>query len=193
VNDDPDKMLVFDVTEGRLMDSDGVRGGWTVWDGDFANARAGVMFASTLGATMGRELVPYVGKANTTSLLRYNQAATSDNSVAFRGYLRSKAYEGADVMKTKQVQRAYVLAEASSGVTLTLGLIRNFGDETTRTDTALLTGVGSETRLLKRFESPDLADAYVVQFEIGDATATASAMTLERFGAVLKTGDYKGN
>jgi hypothetical protein len=164
-----------------------------VWDGDFATARAGVMFASTLGATMGRELVPYVGKAAATSLLRYDPTVTSDNTVAFRGYVRSRAYEGADVMKLKQVQRAYVLAEASTGVTVTLGLIRNFGDESTRTDTALLTAAGSETRLLKRFESPDLVDAYVMQFEIGDASATASAFTLERFGAVIQTNDFKGN
>jgi hypothetical protein len=161
-----------------------------VWDGDFSSARAGVMFASSIGASMGRELVLYTGN---TKFLRYNPSVTSDDSVTFRGYIRSKAHEGGDVMKLKQVLKAYLLAEVSTGVTVTLGLIRNFGDETTRTDTALLTGVGSETRLLKRFESPDLADAYVMQFEIGDASATASAMTLERFGAVLKTGDYKGN
>jgi hypothetical protein len=189
-NNDPDKLLVFDVTEGRYVEADGIRGGWTVWDGDFSSARAGVMFASSIGASMGRELVLYTGN---TKFLRYNPSVTSDDSVTFRGYIRSKAHEGGDVMKLKQVLKAYLLAEVSTGVTVTLGLIRNFGDETTRTDTALLTGVGSETRLLKRFESPDLADAYVMQFEIGDASATASAMTLERFGAVLKTGDYKGN
>jgi hypothetical protein len=78
-------------------------------------------------------------------------------------------------------------------VTLTQGLIRNFGDETTRTDTALLTAAGSETRVLKRFESPDLVGAYCFQVEIGDGSAAASGFTLERWGAVVKESDYKGN
>jgi hypothetical protein len=91
------------------------------------------------------------------------------------------------------VMRAYVLASAESGVTVTQGYIRNFGDETNRTDTALLTAAGSETKVLKKFESPDLTDAHTFQVELGDASAAATAFTLERWWAEVKDLDYWGN
>lgn len=187
-SNDPDTILAFDVTEGRPGE-DGIRGGWTVWDGDFASARTGCMFASTLGATMGRSLVPYTGN---TKLLRYNPSATQDDATSFRGYVRSRAFVGDTLTKNKQVMRAYVLASAETGVTLTQGYVRNFGDETSRTDTALLTPVGSETKVLKKFESPDLADAYAFQVEIGDASAAATTFTLERWWTEFKEHDYRG-
>jgi hypothetical protein len=191
-NNDPDKILVFDVTEGRPGE-DGIRGGWSLWDGDFASARCGCMFASTLGATMGRSLVPYTGKAATTKLLRYNPAATQDDTTSFRGYIRSRAYVGDTLVKAKHVMRAYLLASAEAAVTITLNWIRNFGDETNRTDTVSLTPVGSETKLLRQFESPDLADAYTFQAEVGDASAAATAFTLERVWADYKEHEHKGN
>jgi hypothetical protein len=192
-SNDPDKMLVFDVTEGRAMDADGIRGGWSVWDGDFASARCGCMFASTLGASMGRSLVPYVGKAATTKLLRYNPAATADDATTFRGYIRGGAKTGDTLPKDKQVMLAYLLASAESGVTLTLNWIRNFGDETNRTDTVLLTASASESKVLRQFESPDLTGAHTFQAEIGDASAASTAFTLERFWADYKELDYRGN
>jgi hypothetical protein len=193
VNNDPDKILAFDVTEGRLVDADGIRGGWTVWDGDFASARCGCMFASSLGASMGRSLVPYTGKSATTKLLRYNPSATQDDSTSFDGYVTSRAFTGDTLPKDKQVLKAYLLASAESGVTITQAYIRNFGDETNRTDTALLTAAGSESKVLRRFESPDLTGAHTFQVKLGDASAAATAFTLERWWAEYKELDFRGN
>ena len=192
-SNDPDTILVFDTTEGEPTESDGVRYGWDIWTGDLAATRCAVIFSETMGATMSRTQTLYGGRNSDTKLLRYNTSATSDDGTTFRGYQTSRAFVPTVLSKTQQVMRASLLAEASSGVTITQGLIRNFGDETTRTDTCVLTAAGSETRVLKRFESPDLQDAYAFQVEIGDASATASAFTLERWAATIKELDYKGN
>jgi hypothetical protein len=138
-------------------------------------------------------LVPYVGKAATTKLLRYNPAATADDATTFRGYIRGGAKTGDTLPKDKQVMLAYLLASAESGVTLTLNWIRNFGDETNRTDTVLLTASASESKVLRQFESPDLTGAHTFQAEIGDASAASTAFTLERFWADYKELDYRGN
>jgi hypothetical protein len=190
VNNDPDTMLVFDVTEGRLTDADGVRNGWVVWDGDFAGSRCGVMFG-TLGVTMGTRLIPYVGRNTGTKLLRYDTTKTQDDTTSFRGYLTSGAMTGPELPKNKSVLKAYLLAKASSGVTLTQSWTRNFGDETNRTDTVSLTAAGSESRVLKRFESPELAEAYVAQVTLGDASAAATAFTLERWWAQVEDKELR--
>jgi hypothetical protein len=192
-SNDPDTILVFDVSEGESTIEDGVRYGWDIWTGDLAAARCAVIFAESMGASMGRTQTLYCGRNSDTKLLRYNTSTTSDDGTTFRGYQTSKAFVAEQVLREKSVLRSAVLATAESGVTLTQGLIRNFGDETTRTDTALLTAAGSETRVLKRFESPDLVGAYCFQVEIGDGSAAASGFTLERWGAVVKESDYKGN
>jgi hypothetical protein len=190
-SNDPDTMLVFDVTEGRLTDADGVRNGWFTWTGDFAGTRCGVMFAATMGASMSRRLVPYVGRTSGTKLLRYDTSVTSDDGTTFQAYITSGAMAGSVLPKNKSVQRAYLLAKAGSGVTLRQSWTRNFGDETARTDTVLLTAAGSETRVLRKFEAGELAEAYVAQVTIGDSAAAATAFTLERWWAQVEDKELR--
>lgn len=187
-SNDPDTMLVFDVTEG-VVTSQGVRNGWTVWDGDFAAARCGVMFSSSMGASMGLKQVLFTGR--TDKLLRYDTTKTQDDATNFRGYLTSRAMTGDLLPKNKQVLRSYLLAKASSGVSIQQAWVRNFGDETSRTDTALLTAAGSESRLLKKYESPELQDAHTIQVTLGDASAAATAFTLERWFAQVEEKDWR--
>jgi hypothetical protein len=181
-SNDPDTMLIYDVTEGRLTDADGVRNGWTVWDGDFAGTNCGVMFG-TLGASMGRKLVPYAGRNSGSKLLRYDPFVDRDDSVAFKAYFTSGAFSGSALPRNKQVTgKSYLLATAQTGVTITQTWTRNFGDETARTNTVVLTPTAAgETNVLKRFESPELAEAYVAQVTIGDAAAQNVNWTLERW------------
>jgi hypothetical protein len=184
-SNEPDTMLVFDVTEGRLTDQDGIRNGWFVWDGDFAAARCGAMFSATVADPVPRKLVPYVGK---TKLLRYDTTASLDDTTAFRAYVTSRAMTGTLWPSNKSVARTYLLATARPGVTIQQGWVRNFGDEVNRTEAVTLTPAGSETRLLRKFASPELQEAFAFQVQLGDAAAVASGWTFERWWAQVDEG-----
>lgn len=187
-NDDPNKFLVFDVTEGWPDEHGDIRGGWSVWDGLLCGARCGVMYSTTVGATMSRDLTLYTGKSSSTVLYKYNPALTSDDSTAFQAYVESGAFGADEFELNKQVLVAWLAAQAASGVTITQTFIRNSGDETNRTSTALLTAGGSETDVRRKFEATALQDAAWFQVRLGDASATASAWTILRW-----VGDLKGS
>ena len=190
-SNDPDTALCFDVTNGQMRDFDGIREGWTVWDGTFATGRCGVMFASSMGASMGRKLVPFVGVNGTSKLLRYDTSVSQDDSTSFQGYLKSGAFSGGVWPKSKRAIRSYLLASAQSGVSITQTWIRNFGDETNRTDHVSLTPEGSETNVLRRFDAPELQDAGVFQVQLGDAAAANSAFVLERWWAQIEEQELR--
>jgi hypothetical protein len=195
-SNDPDLIIYFDTAEGRaaIIGADGaatdVRYGWAKWTGTFAAARCGVLFAASMGASMGRTLVPYVGLSSGTTLLRYDPTVTSDNSVTFQAYVQSGAFDLEPLYQNKRVLKAYVCADVSAGVTIQQTLMRNLNDETARTDTATIAAVGSETGVLKKFEDASLVDAYTFQVRLGDSAAVANAWTLQRwYGAVETQGD----
>jgi hypothetical protein len=182
----PNKILALDTTEQYVDDEGDLRGGWSVWDGTFAAATCGVMFSNTVATTRSRNRVPYVGLTAGTVLLRYSEAATDDNSTPFQAFVTS----GALAQETRgiEIQRAYLRAGASTGVTIQQSFTRNFGDETARTSTVSLTPTGSATKVLKKFEDAALQDGDAVQVTLGDASAVASAWTLESWTAEAKTG-----
>jgi hypothetical protein len=75
-------------------------------------------------------------------------------------------------------------------VTITQSLTRNFGDETARTSTVVLTAAGSETRVLKKFEAAAAADVQTLQVTLGDAAAANNTWTLDEWrGTVEPTED----
>lgn len=156
-------------------------GAWSVDDtgGKIRQAVCAVMFSKTLGASMSRDLVPYVGysEANNT-LLKCDTTDTSDDSEAFQGLIKTKPL-ALNNGKPFRITTPWVLAKASSGVTLTMTLDLDFGVES-RTGTVTLTAAASETRVFKRVEGLDGAGGTHVAISIGDASATANGWQIER-------------
>ena len=187
---DPDKIMVFDCTLGRVdpeRPTDGVRGGWSLFTGDMAKCRCSTLMSRTLGASMSRDLVPYAGRATGTTLLKCD-TGTDDAGTTFQGYLESKAFEIEPLYQHKSLTKAYVLAEAVV-MNLRLSLVRNTGDDTDRTSDIVLSAVsdgGAETEVLKQFEDAALADAFTFQARLGDSGAASDAWTLHRFYALVK-------
>lgn len=196
-SDDPDTRIVFDCTLGRFQKDEqgdlGVRGGWAKWTGPHATAnRCSTMMSSSLGATMGRALVPYVGSGADTVLYRCD-TGTQDNGSNYQAYLQSGAGWAADwpLHRNKALVKSYLEAGASSGVTITQTTIRNTGDETNRTSTCLLTASGSETEVLKQFEGGEMVDAFMGQIRIGDASAANTSFTLNRWEGLVESREER--
>jgi hypothetical protein len=167
-NTEPTVMAVCDVTNQQLDEMGDLRGGWTLYSGDFGSARAIVLFSNTLSATRARVKVPYVSSVSAGTFLKYDESVNQDNSVSFQSYVRSGpiAVENAVI----SLQQPYVLANAAAATTIRQRLIRNTGAEN-RDSTLDLTSPGSDTMVLVKAADAAMQDAWTVQVELGDSAA----------------------
>jgi hypothetical protein len=129
--------------------------------------------SNTLGATMSRDLKPYIGRASGTAIWKLDTSATDDAGTAFQAYIKTKPLILAPIGQNVGVGQSILVAKALAGCTITQTLDRDYGLET-RTSTALLTAEGSESRVIRKFEASDLSQAGAVQVQLGDGSAIAS-------------------
>lgn len=176
----PSAMLVLNIDEQREDEYGDLRGGWSKWTGTLATQKGSTMMSSTLGATMSLALKPYACSNLVTGTIYKADNATGDNVQA---YVQSGGLNMAPIRNG--ITRSTLLAQASSGVTITQTFVRNFGDETNRTDTVSLTATGSESHVLRAFDASALQDAYVFQVRLGDGSAAQNQWTLDRWYADL--------
>lgn len=183
----PNRILVFDTTKGRTDEKGDVRGGWSVFNGDLASARCAVMFANTLGASMSRDLKPYVGNSGTAILLK-GGSGTDDAGTTFQAYVQLPEQHLGGLNKKCEIEQALVLGSAGSQ-TLRITLNGNYTD-TTRTKTAdvTMTATGSQTRVLKAWEDAVLADDCTsVGIRVGDSAAISNGWTIDGIGLQVRT------
>ena len=168
-SNDPDTKLVFDVK----------RDAWARHTGPTAAARCSTMFANTVGASMSRDLKPYIGNTGAANtVLKCDTTTTNDAGTNFQAYVLTKPYALGSLGAFCTVGQGTLVAKAGSGVTITQSLIRDFGIET-RTATVSLTPAGAETRVFRLFDSGSMAGAQVVQFQIGDAAEVSNGWSLD--------------
>lgn len=177
-SNDPDTIVVLNTRVGTAT-GEGVRGGWATYDGDYAAVRTSTLFANVIGSTMSKSLKPYVGRLANNSVLKGDTSTTTDNGTAFRGYITTKTYAAAGD-GNKFVADVYptLVAAAASGVTITVQVSRDYGAEV-KSATVDLTAAGSETRVRRKAEGCTLGGCQVASWTFGDATAVASAWTID--------------
>ncbi len=146
-------------------------------------AVAACLFSNTIGATMSQDLKPYYSKFVTLSLtgsILKGDTGNNDEAAGYRAYVDTRAYEPGGAGYYGEIGDAVLMAAASSGTTITLTAIADFGIQT-KAATVLLTPSASETRVTKRVEDSALAgDVIFVQHRYGDAAATTSAWNIDR-------------
>ena len=194
-NNDPNIKLVFDCRLGRVVDIRNittVRYGWARHTGVSTEARCGVLFANTLGTSMSRDLLPYIGRTGTgitaPTLWKAGGSTTQDGSTNYQGLLTTKAYSLQPGSNLSMRDDAYLIAPTSASVTITLTTNRDFSAETA-TSTVVLTAVGSESRNLLKFEGAAVGQAGYVQFQVGDAAAANTTWTLDGLVTPLTKDD----
>lgn len=183
-NEPQSTVLVYSVGRygGFLAPTSGQQSsGWSRFNGPVSKARASVVFAATVGASMSRDTRIYIAQSNAVnSVWKTDSAALDDAGTAFQAYVTSKAYAPwRHTMQGATINRSFIMATAASGVIITQTLNGDFGDQTS-SDTVNLTPGGSETRVIRRFTDCRMADCNYLQFTWGDATAVANAWQLEQ-------------
>ena len=180
----PDRMLVFDVTHGRMSEDGSIRRGWVTWTGQLASGIAGVMFPTTLAATRPLTETLYTGPTVATVLTRQDTSTTDWGVSPFQAYIRSKAFDWEPMGRTKRVMRSFLVALKSASVTVLQSLISDWGKET-RTTTLALTGETAQTRVRTQGDL-DMASLITAQVQLGDASAVASYWELDRWEAEIE-------
>jgi len=120
--------------------------------------------------------------AGVETLILKLDTGTADDGELFAAYVKSYAIPPggaiAQLGVAAQIGQPILVARQSAGITLQLTIDRDFGLET-QTSTVLLTQAASEPRVIRKFEGGAMADATVLQFQVGDAAAVASTWSLD--------------
>ena len=189
-NDDPQgTKLMFDTRLGVPVKDDAVRKGWVKHTGSSSNCRCACLFSSSIGASMGRRLLPHIGQRNSVNTIWKcdNPSATDDASNTFQAYVETKDYLLGGLEKNVGIAQRYLLARVSAGVTITCTVIRQSDTTTTgysTTSTVSLTASGAEAVCRRKFESGELSGGEFFRFRIGDSAAVANGWTLDALTAV---------
>lgn len=189
-NTTPNEAVKFFVREGMAGPNGEVHGGWTrLAEASSSAWKCMAVLPLTIGATMSRNLKVYTGSAS--ALRRWHESgATQDAGVSFQAYVTSRTFSAGVLQMFKRLTRSIMQASVATATTITQTFTRNFGDETARTSTTLLTAAGSETRVVKKFEDAALADVKVFAVTLGDsAAANTPSWTLDEWIGAVETKD----
>lgn len=191
-SDTPNVRIVFDTRLGRTMAADSIRKGWVQHTGSSVNSFASVMFANTVGATMSRDLKPYIAQSGTARIWKCDSSATDDGGTAFQAYIDTKEYAPVGLNQNCELDEPHLIAEVASGVTITVTASTDFGLRTTDgIGTCLLTAAGSETAVHKKIEGFQTSGISTVSYRIGDASAVSNHWTLLALLAPYKQSEVR--
>lgn len=172
----PDTKLVLEIKNATRKDKYGVRGGWSIHDGDTAACTSACMFSNTPGATMSNDQKPYIGRTSNVTILKCDTTDPSDNGTTFQARVKSRSIIPSEHFgKMVTIQEMSVLADALSGVGLRATIDRDFGLDTASTSDILLTPEASETKVLRKFGDAQQSDMGVVQVQLGDSAAVSAS------------------
>ena len=176
----PDTKVVFDTQIGRVtMDGKTVRKGWVKHDGASATGYASVAFSNTVGATMSRDLKPYLAQAGPRRIWKCDSTALDDDGVTFRAYIDTKEYAPAGIGRNFLMNEPHLVAKAATDVVIAVTGKSNFGWREDSTGSVDLTPENTETRVQKKVEGFQNNSIGSVSLRIGDAAAVANQWTLD--------------
>lgn len=190
----PDLEFVFNCKYGR-SGQDGVRGGWSIYNGPHASAVASCLFSQVNpfsgGLASDNALVPYLGMRTNSPQVVVADSGNDDAGTAYQAYVTSKPIiAGRSVLQKTGVMSAAVVAKPAAGVSVQLTLIRDFGIES-KSFAAALTATAAETaggatRVIRSLDDAKLSELKALQVRIGDAAAVAALWTVDRIDLRLR-------
>lgn len=191
-SNDPDTVLMYTVGRAALFGSASheptVPGGFSIFTGGVATARCAVMFSNTIGATMSRDLKPYIGSTSAVNTIGKANTGTQDFGVNFQAYLDTKAYDPWGTAFYGTVAAVQLTAAAANGVSVQVTTTADFGVSATA-DQASLTPGGSETRVQPALGGAvALAQMQNVRFRVGDGGAVNAGWQLDSLDVTWTKG-----
>jgi hypothetical protein len=161
---------------------------WSRFDGGLGAARCSFLFSNVIGAAMSRDLRPHMGSATTPNTIGKCDTSMVDFTVPFQSYIVTKAYWPGGPNFSAAIQGGQIVARASSGTTITVATLADFGLDAA-TDTVDLTPRLSESRVQPRIGAGmTLGDIQQVQWQVGDAVAVNAAWQIDELRIAVNKG-----
>lgn len=173
--------IVYDITNGRVVEGNQVRRGWTVWtEPASVDTTSGIMFNSTLDATRPTTMLMHYANPSTASVSLYRQTTSAglDGSTAYQAYMTSKAYRWKPMNRLRKLLEAVVVGLANASTTIRATYTSNWGEAST-TQTVTLTPVGSQAYVRPRPNPVLMTDLQTLQVTIGDPTTLTGTSAFE--------------
>lgn len=178
----PNQRWVFDTLLGRSTQSEGVRMGWSVHEGETTKAYCSCLFSDVIGASMGRARKPYIGYSGANEVWKCNTTDTTDNGNKFQAYIDSKTYAPWGLgRKGGLLSEAVVVAYPSQGVTIQLTIYTSEGATVgvSKADLTDKSDAASAIKVFAKFEDSRMADSYSFSCRIGDSQANENTWSLD--------------
>lgn len=165
----PDLLFVYESRYGSSMFHNGVP----------ATARAMALFPELTTDA----LKPVIGTALTAaSYVHQCDSGVTDSGTAYLAYVKTKPYMLGELWQKFGLMAAVLLAKATTGTTLAIRMIRNFGIETIDVS-ADLTAVGAEDYVIRPLDNATMSELNTVQLTYGDdldSVASSQAWSMDQ-------------
>lgn len=151
---------------------DGGPSGWSRYTGAIANAAASCMFSRTPGASMSKDLVPYISQSDAVTRVWKCDTGTQDgDSTNYQAYVRTRTLRPWGLERNGSLNRSYLFAKALAGVTIRQTINQDYGAQTARTSDTSIAPAGTETQIRTRFEDSAAQGIGAFDLQIGDTAA----------------------
>jgi len=181
----PTLALVLQTNQQRESE-EGLRRGWSVFDGDRTRGLTMALFSTNIEANTvrNRTLVPFIGLEG-LGLLHMCDTGDTDNGTTYAAQIRTKPFTLRSLMQQFGVKSALLLAKAVTGAKVTVSVIRNFGLETTSiVEDVELDAEGNETQVMKLLDSLVGSELRVAQFDFSDTSPAGTRFELNGLSLV---------
>jgi hypothetical protein len=170
-SDTPDLRLVLHVRETRDTAEGDVRRGWSVWDGDSAEALAVCLFAENIESNTARSrlLRPFIGTAN-DGLVWRTDTGTTDNGTAYAARILSKPFARGALTTQFEIKSGVMIGKAVTAAAIDISVEADFEKFSKRVMSVAFTPDGTESRVIANVDNLNLAEARVMQIEIEDTS-----------------------
>ena len=171
----PDVKLVLDVKQATRADRFGIRGGWSIHDGPSAAALCSALFSNTVGATMSRDLKPYVGLSGSAAIYKCDTTDNDDAGTGFQAYVKSRSLVPVGkIGKLFTVGESVLTAKAQASTVIRQTLDRDFAVATQESEVSIA-AKAAESHVMRKFDGSMSSDIGVVQAQLGDPLSTSVA------------------
>lgn len=188
----PNYRILFDTRLGKVTEDGDVRGGWSVANGEAQKAYCSCMFSDSIGATMGRTLLPYIGYTEANEIWKCDTDDEDDNGNAFQAYIDTKSYAPWGLGRQGGMnEEAILVADPSPGTSIQLKIYWNEGasEDVSVADLTDHSDSGMAAKVFPKFEGSQLGDSMSFRCRIGDAQPIANAWALD---ALIVPVSYEG-
>lgn len=160
---------------------DGIRKGFTVWDGGRAAAYAMCLFSDNVDDNTDRSsvLVPFIAKDGDDGHIWITDVNDDDNAEAYAAAITTRPYAPTNALHNVGAMAGVLVASAQTDGAVDLTIEADFGLFTRDAIAVDFTPVGAETTVIRSLDNLTLSEMRVAQFTFADPATPGPRWALQ--------------